>query len=31
MTERHPVAPLQQEGPSVNNPFVEEDGKPHLF
>lgn len=31
MAERHPEAQLQQEGSSFNNPFVEEDGKPHLF
>ncbi len=31
MTERHPEARLQQETSSVNNPFVEADGKPHLF
>ena len=31
MAQRHPEARLQQEASSINNPFVEEDGKPHLF
>lgn len=31
MAERHPEARLQREASSFNNPFVEEDGKPHLF
>ncbi|XOZ33822.1 hypothetical protein ACMDCT_00865 [Halomonadaceae bacterium KBTZ08] len=31
MAERHPEADLQQETSSFNNPFVEQDGKPHLF
>ena len=31
MAERHPEARLQQEASSINNPFVEDDGKPHLF
>ncbi|WP_077529003.1 hypothetical protein [Vreelandella utahensis] len=31
MAQRHPEARLQRETSSFNNPFVEEDGKPHLF
>jgi hypothetical protein len=31
MAKRHPEARLQREDSSFNNPFVEEDGKAHLF